>query len=407
MRIARGFTLIEVMIAAAIAAVLAAAAFASLSTVQRITGASARAAGITAEARVGLEIMGRDIRGAGDSLDQGIAPCLPGVQMNADGVNPCPAILEPHPWRITIARYAWDDTVLGNSDGSTFSAQDVPRLQAGAALNGVMPEDAQNVVSYEFVPDNPAGGMVAATDYSASRPGVAAAQARNVWFGRIDRVQNPFRFGAPPGNVTTRSVLVDNVFLDEALVTAAVGDPPVPDPNAAHSLFTYQVAYRPGELDTGLAARASVTNTLISPPLRFFPIGPPMDLALIPAVAPTPYAGLGYAPQFVGFNRDGTPRARLLTVDPGGSPAQLEDPRSQVRYLIDRNRFRAVRVTFKVHEGRDPVTRLPVEDPGYRLGLDVDNNPANGTARFAAFQATFQIKTLGTNALQYEAGGAM
>jgi prepilin-type N-terminal cleavage/methylation domain-containing protein len=411
-RTSRGFTLIEVMIAAALAAALAAAAFSAIAVVQNIAGTSARAASMGAEGRTGLDIMGRDIRNAGDSLQAGVANCLgaPGViQANAEGISQCPAVLEPHPWRLTLARYVWQDGDPANGigpDGSTFGMDDIPRDMVNAALN----DNGNNVVSYEFVPDPAQDVPRPVTDYSVTPP-----QGRQAWFGRIDRVVNPFAFPIPGGNpITTRSVLIDNVELDDALIVDATTNPPTPNLDVANSLFTYQVAYRPGELAQG-GNDPVVTGTLLSPPLRFFAVSAanqPRGFDTILGYAfggGLPYAGIGYDAEVAGFLPfDGAAEGPLLSAGiTSGVIGNLGDPTSDVRYLIDRNRFRAVRVTFRVHEGRDPTSGLPLEDPRYRLGLDVDGDIRTGTAHVVSFQATFAIKSNQLNALQYESGGAL
>ncbi|AKU91711.1 PilW family protein [Vulgatibacter incomptus] len=161
----RGFSLIELMVAGTISLVVVAAAFAFITRASEASAAQERATELTSRGRIALDLIGRDIRSAGDSVQLLPDPCL-----GAGAPFGCAAILEPHPWRITIARYAWG----AGPDGILGTADDV--LPSGPfAANG------DNVVTYQFVP-------------RTAGP-VSLGGTRTGYVGRLERISNPFSFG--------------------------------------------------------------------------------------------------------------------------------------------------------------------------------------------------------------------
>lgn len=357
---ARGFTLIELLVAGTISLLLVAGAFGIVTHVQRTSLRQAEASERVAAARVAMEAMARDLRGAGDALDLLPAPCL-GDKGFAPTDALCPALLDAHPWRVAIARNVWVDA---DGDGSTWSAAD--SLPPPARR---FEQEPRNVVTYRFVPREDAEPRPMRGGVGGSRSGV---------LGRIERVENPFGFVGEAPRVT---VLLDGVLLDDRM-RSDPQDPGRTDPRYDHALFLYRVAARSGELAGALGTRStSLGGAFLSPPLRFFAPAPPP-----PYTAAAPWLGAAYADakQIVGLGADATPAQRLLAAGTGS--LDPTDPTSDLRAVLDRNRIRAVRIAFKVVDER--------EKPDLAGGLDLDGNPANGTARVHAFETTVELKVL-------------
>ncbi len=354
----RGFTLVELMVAGTISLLLVAGAFGLVNEVQRTAMRQAEASERVSAARVAMEVIARDIRGAGDSLD-----LLPDTCLGAAGFQPtearCPALLDAHPWRVAIARNAWDDE---DDDGSVWGADDLL-----PPVDRRFDQEPRNVVSFRFVPDGDGSPVALSGGVGGSRHGV---------LGRIERVVNPFRFKGEEPRVT---VLLDRVLLDDRMRT----DPLTPD-EADHrydyALFMYRVATRTGEFEGALSSRStSVGGYFLTPPLRFFTAEVPSAYEPMP-----PWTPADYTPEIVGLASDETPTTKLLSAGTGSlDPA---DATSDFRLVLDRNRIRAVRVAFKVVDER--------EKADVRDGLDLDGNPHNGTARVHAFETTVELKVL-------------
>src|SRR5690606_13275053 len=142
-------------------------------------------------------LIGRDMRTAGDSVQFLPAHCLSdpatGTQTQSPGAPfGCPAIMEPHPWRLTMSRYVWE----AGPDGIPFTADD--------GL-GVAPFNATpvNVVSYQFVPQTK---FVDGTHEG--------------FIGQLQRVVNPFGFAGQDPEVT---ILLDNVVVDNRMLVSPDG----------------------------------------------------------------------------------------------------------------------------------------------------------------------------------------
>lgn len=357
-----GFTLLELMIAASCGLIVVAAAFAVLTSTQRVVGKQAAADDLVASARIAMEVMARDIRSAGDSMGLLSAPCL-----DSAGFLPtdhlCPAILDPHPWRIAVARNAWIDA---NADGSTFSKEDEMPPPTRAFADG-----PDNVVVYQFVPE---------AGYETPKAIKGSGGDRVGSIGRLERVANPFGFGGEAPRVT---VLLDRILLDDRMKSDP-SDPTASDGRFSHSLFMYRLLTRSGDLqgDAGLVSRASTYNGLfLSPPLRFFQVGNPPDYNAVRPWMPA------YNQQIVGLKADGSPVNGLFSSGALNFQAAPADPTtSALRLILDRNRIRAVRVAFKVVDSR--------ERPGVVEGIDLDGDPANGLAQVYMFETMVELKPL-------------
>jgi len=341
---ARGVTLIELMVAGTTAAVVVFFAFVTIGQVQSAAATQSRGIELVSQARLVMEVMGRDIRSAGDAVQILPFHCIAGFQSGGtpDG---CPAILDPHPWRITIARNAW-----------VAPTGVVPGTAEDGLSTAPFTDDPNNVVTYQFVPR-----MELPDD--AGFDGVV---------GRIERILNPFGFGGEAPQVT---VLLDNVLLDERMkVDPATG---TADARYNYALFMYQLmSARVNEYvgDPDIVARPTTMNAFLLPPMRFFPIPAPGDPLPAQATAP-PYLPNYGGYEFVGLNKNASASASILQ-----SSANLAQ---DMRFILDYNRIRAVRVAFKVLEAR--------EDPNYRLGVDLDED-VPGTAHVFPVEAIFEMK---------------
>lgn len=340
----RGFSLVELMIAGTTAAIVVFFAFMTIGSVQGAAATQQRGIELVSRGRLALEVIGRDIRSAGDAVQILPFHCITGFQAGGtpDG---CAAILDPHPWRITLARNAW----------VTPSGQ-----PAGTAADGLstapFDSDPNNVVTYQFVPR-------AELPASAGFTGV---------LGRIERIQNPFSFG---GEAPRTTVLVENVLLDERMRVD-------PATNAADSrydfaLFLYQVmSSRSDEYlgDPDIVARPTTTSAFLLPPMRFFAIPSPGTGLPAPNMVP-PYLPDYGGSEIVGLYTDDAVSPTLFQVSTGFD--------RDLRYVLDYNRIRTVRVAFKVLDER--------EDPEYAGGIELDPS-SPGTAHVLPMEATFELK---------------
>lgn len=357
-----GFTLLELMIAATCGLIVVAAAFAVLTGTQRVVGKQAAADDLVASARIAMEVMARDIRSAGDSIAFLPTSCLEGASfLPTDHL--CPAILDPHPWRIAIARNAWIDT---NGDGSTFSKEDEMPPPTRPFADG-----PENVVVYRFVPE---------AGYETPKAIKGSGGDRIGSIGRLERVVNPFGFGGEEPRVT---VLLDRILLDDRMKSDPA-DPTASDGRFSHSLFMYRLLTRSGDLqgDAALVSRSSTYNGLfLSPPLRFFQVSnPPAYTGARPWLP-------AYNQQIVGLKADGTAVNGLFASGALNFQSAPADPTtSALRLILDRNRIRAVRVAFKVVDSR--------ERHGVIDGIDLDGNPANGLAQVYMFETMIELKAL-------------
>ncbi len=364
-----GFTLLELMIAGAISLLVVMGGFVALNGVQSASARQQEADEVVGAARVALEVMARDIRTAGDSFGRLSGSCL-GATTFTPTVWNCAAVLDPHPWRVSIARNAWVDA----GDGSRFTSDDTPPAPTKAFT-----DDPENAVTFRFVP------------YEGWADPKAVGNNRNAVLGRIERVTNPFGFTLAGAAVpTTVAVLLDNVVLDDAM-RFNPADPADIDHRYDYSLFMYQLLTRSGEFN-GAAALVSRNTTagdwFLTPPVNLFsravPAGYPNDAPNAP-----PYMPSGYTAQVVGLETTTAVTSPIVNTPVEGTPsANLSptDATSQLRYLLDRNRIRTVRVAFKV--------AAPRERANVRDGFDLDNNPANGTAQLYSFETIVEIKPL-------------
>lgn len=356
-----GFTLLELMIAATCGLIVVAAAFAVLTGTQRVVGKQAAADDLVGSARIAMEVMARDIRAAGDSVGLLPTSCLEETSfLPTDHL--CPAILDPHPWRIAVARNAWVDA---NADGSTFSRDDEMPPPTRSFADG-----PDNVVVYQFVPE---------AGYETPKAIKGSGGDRVGSIGRLERVVNPFGFGGEEPRVT---VLLDRILLDDRMKTDP-SDATAHDGRFSHSLFMYRLLTRSGDLqgDAGLVSRSSTYSGLfLSPPLRFFQVSnPPAYNAARPWMP-------AYNQQIVGLKADGTAVNGLFASGAFNFQAAPADPStSALRLMLDRNRIRAVRVAFKVVDSR--------ERPGVVDGIDLDGDPANGLAQIYMFETMIELKT--------------
>jgi hypothetical protein len=98
----------------------------------------------------------------------------------------------------------------------------------------------------------------------------------------------------------------------------------------------------------------------------------------------------GYVRSGMGLNTDTTALTSIVRSPLSGTaPTGSMNPTvaaSQLRYLLDRNRIRTVRVAFKV--------AAPRERANVREGIDLDGDPANGTAQLYSFETIVELKPL-------------
>jgi prepilin-type N-terminal cleavage/methylation domain-containing protein len=340
-----GFTLIELMIASTLSALVVFAAFISLTGVQVASATQNRTVDLVSQGRIALELIGKDVRGAGDSVNDLPAPCL-GALADMDSEWGCPAVLEPHPWRVVLAKNAW----APGADGILGTTDDVP--DASTAFD----QKPANVVAYEFQP------KTELTEFADGRSG---------YIGRIVRIENPLRFPGGKGTSTT-TVVLENVLLDDRMTV----DPAAPgtgDPRTAHALFLYGVlSNTPGEFtgDETFVNRTTRTGSFLLPPVRFFTI----PGTALPALPTTPPFRPDHDFEIVGLKADGTAQEAL-------QPDVDND--DALAFVLARNRIRTVRVAFKVVGAED--------DPSFTGGLDLDPDAA-GTAPLYPFEGTFELK---------------
>src|SRR5690606_15015244 len=100
MRSAGGFTILELLVAAAISLFVIAGAFVAMNRAHRTSVTQDRAVDLASQARLVMELIGRDIRNAGDSVQFLPKHCLVDPATGAAHQTPgapfgCPAILEP------------------------------------------------------------------------------------------------------------------------------------------------------------------------------------------------------------------------------------------------------------------------------------------------------------------------
>lgn len=351
----RGFTLIEVMVAGVLASLVALAGFAALSGVQTAAARQRRAVDLISQGRVAMELIGRDLRTAGDSVDRFPSPCL-GALGWPNSPYRCAAILEPHPWRVVFTRNVWE---LG-ANGIPYTSDDIPP-------NTALTENPQNVVAYQFVP-NGAGKVNIGPN---GRQGV---------IGRLERVVNPYKFGGTAPQVT---VLLDKVVLDNRM-RVSPADPNVNDPRYDYALFMYQVmSVTTGEYagNAAFTTRNTREGSFLLPPARFYdPFGTYAPFTIGSAAVAAPYLPTNYTAQVVGLAADATPATRLRTA--AGTFGE------DMRYMLDMNRIRTVRVAFHVVAS--------TEDPGLTTGIDLDPDKP-GTAASYPFEATFELKVFSSD----------
>lgn len=295
-----------------------------------------------------MEFIGGDIRSAGDAINYLPDWCLR-PHHDPESEWSCPAILDAHPWRITLARNAWQP----GPDGIHGTTDDTPNNLVGFQSN------RENVVTYEY---RPAGAR-------QSGPG-----GHQFYRGRLVRIEDPFGFGGAGSRRET--VLADDVVVDNRMVV----DPENPSANDERfdfAVFTYRLlSTRPGEFqgDEAIVARSTRRGAFLLPPVSFFVAG--SDLPVPPTVSP--YRPTYANPGFTGSKRQGTGRAPGLLQ--GSTPAEFE---KDLAFILAHNRIRAVRVAFKTVTGD--------ERAGYTDGVDLD--PARpGTAPTVLLESTFDVK---------------
>jgi type II secretory pathway pseudopilin PulG len=354
----RGFTLLELILAGSLSAVVVFAGFVALTGLQRSGARQTEADEVVGRARLAMEIMSRDIRSAGDSLDLLDTPCIPAASAHADRTFQCPAILEPHPWRIAIARNAWTDST-GTGPGR-YRDTDLP--PDPTRLFDRWPE---NVVLYQFVPYQPGERTF--------------SDGRHGYLGRIERVLNPFDFPRGTTSSTAQTtVLLENVLLDDRMREKPDGSDV--DHRYDHALFLFQVLTTKdkfvGHPDISGRTTSAASNAFLTPPIRFFPATSPGDL-----VKTAPYMP-DHEGEVVGVFKDTTARDGLLAT--GSKEMKASQPDSDLRLILDRSLIRTVRIAFKV---------VGPERPEQTTGLDVDTGRP-GTAVVYSFETTAELKPL-------------
>jgi prepilin-type N-terminal cleavage/methylation domain-containing protein len=342
----RGFTLIELMLASMLSAIVVLGAFLALTGVQVASATQQRSVDLVSQGRIALELIGKDIRAAGDSVNDLPSPCLKTIA-DPESTWGCPAILDPHPWRIVLARNTWG----AGADGVPGTTDDVPDATTE------FDQKPGNAIAYEFQP------KTELTTYADGRQG---------YLGRLVRIENPLKFPAGAGTATT-TVLLENVLLDDRMVV----DPAAPatgDARYAYALFLYGVlSIAPNEFsgDDAFVNRTTREGAFLLPPARFFTI----PGATLPALPTTPpYRPTTYDFQITGLKADGTAQE---TLQPSTANADA------LAFVLARNRIRTVRVAFKVVAAKD--------DPDFPGGFDLDPDQP-GTAPLYPFESTFELK---------------
>lgn len=348
MRNPRGFSLIELMIAGALSAIVALSGFIALSKVQQAVADQQRITDLTSAGRLAIEMMARDIRSAGDSLEMLPQHCMTGFNSPGTPHN-CAAILDPHPWRMTLTRNSWQ----AGSDGVLYTSDDLaPTLS--------FENNPEDVVTYEFAPT---GGL---KTFAGTHKG---------YVGQLRRIVNPFGFGGEPRRV---AVLADNILLDNRMRV----NPASPDENDArydYNLFMYQVLRTGTESwvgDAALVDRTTKQGSYLLPVVRFFD---PTNGTYAPytSTGPAkPWLPNYGTPSVVGLHQSTTAETGALRS--GGTSFDTD-----LRYILDYNRIRTVRVAFKMVEAK--------EDPDYIGGVDLDPSKP-GTARIVPFETTTELK---------------
>lgn len=342
----RGFTIIELMIAGSISLIVIAGAFLAMNRAHRAAQAQERSLELVSQGRIVLDLIGRDIRSAGDSVQLLPEHCLQGQEAPGAPFG-CPAVFEPHPWRVSLARYMWDE----GPDGVPFTADD----ELGTTLFDANPN---NVVLYQFVPSRE----------------IASGEYRG-FLGRLERIVNPYGFA---GQDPERRVLLDNVLLDNRMAVSPDGREV--DSRRDFALFMYRlmsVQYGEYEGDAFATQRSTKEGSFILPPARFFSFP---DISVADTWArefeswTSPYLPASPSWEIVGLRADGSTNTSLRP----GKPLD-ED----LRYILDFNRIRAIQVSFKLVESQ--------EDPDYEGGVDLDPRKP-GTARAVQMESTFEIK---------------
>lgn len=346
----RGFTLLEVILAAAISLMVIALAFVAVSRAHQSSIGQERSVDLASQARLVMELIGRDIRNAGDSVQFLPAHCLQGFQSPGAPFG-CPAILEPHPWRITLSRYVWEP----GPDGLMGTADDVLPMTP-------FDQNGANVVAYQFVPTRRWS--------DGSHTG---------YIGRLERVVNPFGFGGADPEIT---ILLDNVLVDNRMSVSPDGSQT--DSRRDHAVFMYRLlSVFSGEYEGEVAftQRSTVQGSFILPPMHFFAIPDLSDWPVDQQGLTPPYLPTEHTKRLVGLkaNADTTNNLRRI----GGSHAATGNFQDDLRYVLDFNRIRAVNVSFKILESR--------EDPHFHAGIDV-NPDTPGTARVIQVESTFELK---------------
>lgn len=417
----RGFTLLELIIAGGLAGIIAVAAFAAVTNMQQATGTQMEATSVFSSGRFGLDMMLRDIRMAGDSNELFANYCIRDPAMrHPNTLYACPAILEAHPWRIVLAMNNWAPAAagVGIDINSPFAVGATPPTRAS-----MLWDRPDNMVAYEFVPLIDADFPI--ETLQVRNPAGTNDFQRDVIRGRIDRIVNPFGLDTAGGfNVLPpqRSVLVENVVLDNAMRCNPLNpensnDPDACDPRFDHALFGYRLLARQNTL-VETAGRTTSSTMFLSPPLNFYAPGRPafqfgvdaptdgLTFAGLPTAAEVRGLKAGAVPAGDGIRLyddtvaelDGFTRESMADALVAADPFNPTIPNSVIRLIYDRQRIRAVRVSFKVYSGR--------EDPNYRLGLNLDDQDAAapqvttglGTSPLFQFESEAELKVFSSRA---------
>lgn len=348
-RSARGFTLVELMIASVLATVVALAAFLALSATQRAAAAQGRALDRVARARLAMELIGGDVRSAGDAINYLPEACL-GAEHDPTSEWACPAVLDAHPWRVTLARNAW----APGPDGIRDTTDDVPNTTVPFAGN------RENVVTYEF---RPTGGK-------------QSAGTREYYRGRLVRIEDPFSFGGEGSRRET--VLLDDVVVDNRMVVNPA-DPSERDERFDFAVFTYRLlSDGPDEFhgDDSIVSRLTRHGVFLLPPVSFYEAG----ASLPPQPEEIPYRPDYGTPSLTGTKAKGKGKAKGVKK----KSAEADAPQD-LAFLLNHNRIRAVRVAFKSIAGE--------ENEGLADGIDLDPDRP-GTAPAVLLENTFELKVL-------------
>jgi len=335
--------MLELLVAGTVSTIVIGFAIMTIARIQTANAAQRKDIELASQARLAMELIGRDIRGAADAVQFLPYHCIAGMQSpgTPDG---CAAILDPHSWRITLARNAWITPA-----GAT------PGTEQDTISSLPFNQNPDNVVTYQFVPRR------------------TVLDGTGV-IGHIERIRNPFGFMGEEPQV---SILLDNVLLDERMKLDASGSDS--NPIYDHALFLYQLlSLTPNEYvgDPEIVARVAARGSFLLPPMRFYAVPNPLDTPLPAIETAPPYLG-AYPVDIYGLD----PESVLAPTTPLQSTNGSFD--ADMRYILDWNRIRAVRVAFKVVEA--------TEDPLYTSGLDLDPD-IPGTSRVFPAEAVFEVK---------------